>query len=80
MISNLKLQKARTALYFLERAVADLESGRVPSDPDFDLWRALDELKALQAMDRSVSIYPIDNALPLVTDPATGFSRIGEIE
>lgn len=51
---NLKLLRARTALHFLNQAIVAMESGRKPSDPDYDLWRAHAELTEVLLMDEDL--------------------------
>jgi hypothetical protein len=56
-MQNLKLVRARTALHFLNQAIVAMESGRKPSNPDYDLWRAHAELTEVLAMDNDVQDY-----------------------
>jgi hypothetical protein len=75
-----KLIRAKITLQFLQQGIAAMESNT--GDPDYDLWRAWEELNLIKLSDEAEQedepvIHPIDNAdLP---DPKTGFSLFGDL-
>lgn len=44
-----KLKRAQEAMFHLEQAILTMQqpSQKYPKDPDYDLWRAFKELKAI---------------------------------